>query len=849
MQFDPIDLTGIWQLLERPLGDDIHAMRDVQDAMSDAIVCHVPGDVSDSLVQAGKMPEPLVGLNFQQFDWIDDRSWWMTREVEVPAEWETLPQVQLLLDGLDYGADIWLNGHHLGHHDSAFYPFTCDVKPHLQCGSANTLLVRLTTGRDIAEQYRDDPLCNATATEAARGYPERGMKHRIFLRKPAYTWGWDWGPYLATCGITGHAMLKPVPTVQINDVAVVTTLQGKDAIVDVCVETNHQSISSTCRADVTVSLTDEAGKTFSTTRSNVTLSSGLSHLDLRCIIPDARLWWPNGTGEQHRYELVTSIAVKDQCVHTRKTRIGLRTVRLIDEPGHFAFAVNGQPIFIKGGNWIPSDSLYGRISDAKLTTLVAEAANANFNCLRVWGGGRYEADRFYDACDEYGILLWHDFMSACAALPADRDWFVRSFEAEARYQIKRLRNRACLMLWCGNNEVSQFYDSPDFADKIQQVRDPGWALYHELLPALIRELCPQVPYRPTSPYGGATTVHDHREGDCHHWTVMLPETEYWSNPWYWDTDDVPIFNSEYGYGGPCCIESTKQYLDSNRPNLFDETGRQHTNTFYDIRRVNFSITEHYRDAEGLSLEQYILLGGLCQGLNLGYSLESMRANPQTMGGIFWMYNDTWGENGWTIVDYNLRRKISYYNVKRSLAHQRLLLRKGGQVYGGKSSEILLMAVNDTPSTMDICGRWGYQRYDGSQRQLTPLKASVPPFDHSVIATMPMPSADQLEVGTVIAIPDQVTTLEPVSWLRGPYRTLHLPDANVQIKACERADDKLLVTVKSDVFAHAVHLNIPGDYRLSDHYFDLFAGESRTVVIEDAQDIDVGTLTASCVNQA
>lgn len=849
MQYAPIDLTGTWQLIERPLCDDIHALPRVMEAMTDAITCKVPGDISDSLVQAGRMPEPLVGLNFQQFAWVDQRSWWLTRQIDVPGAWSDLPAVELSLDGLDYGADIWLNGHHLGHHASAFYPFTCDVKPYLQWGNPNTLWVRLTTGRNIAELYQNEPLCSATPTEAGRGYPERGMKHRIFLRKPAYTWGWDWGPYLATSGITGKAMLKPIHSVQINDVTVVTSLQNKDAIADVCVEVAHQTIYTTCRANVTVTFTDDAGQTFTTKQTNVTLLSGLTHVDLQCVIPNARLWWPNGAGEQHRYTVTTTISIKDQIVQTHTTKIGLRTIKLIDEPGHFAFAINGQRIFIKGGNWIPSDSLYGRITDAKLTTLVTEAANANFNCLRIWGGGRYEADRFYEACDEQGILLWHDFMSACAALPANRNWFYQSFEAEARYQIKRLRNRACMMLWCGNNEVSQVYESSSFSEKIQQPRDPGWMLYHTMLPSLIRELCPQLPYRPTSPFGGASSVHDHQEGDCHHWMVMRPESSYWSNPWYWDTDDVPIFNSEYGYGGPCCIESTKQYLGHDNPNLFDETGRQHTNTFYDIPRVNFSITEHYQDAQGLPLDQYILLGGLCQGLNLGYSLESMRANVQTMGGIFWMYNDTWGENGWTIIDYYLRRKISYYNVKRCLAHQRLLLRRGGQVYGGKTSEILLIAINDTPRPMQVHGQWGYQRYDGTQSQLTALKASVAPFDHAVIATMPMPTVDQLATGTVVAIPDQATSLEQASWLRGPYRTLNLPDARVRITSCRRVGDQLHVTVSCDVFAHAVHLNVPGGSRLSDHYFDLFAGQSRTVVIEDAQGIDIDTLKASCVNQS
>jgi beta-mannosidase len=188
---------------------------------------------------------------------------------------------------------------------------------------------------------------------------------------------------------------------------------------------------------------------------------------------------------------------------------------------------------------------------------------------------------------------------------------------------------------------------------------------------------------------------------------MRPDKQFWSTPEYWDGKEIPIFNSEYGYGGPCSIETTRQYLGSDQPDLFNETGRQHTNTFYDIPRVNWSIQQHYRETDKLSLKDYILLGGLCQGLNLGYSLESLRANEQSMGGIFWMYDDSWGENGWTIIDYYLRRKVSYYNVKRCLAPRRLVLRRGGQAFGGTADEVLLIALNDAAESVECSAQLGY----------------------------------------------------------------------------------------------------------------------------------------------
>ncbi len=958
-----LNLCGPWDLIERPLADGPAAALSVLCAPADLSVC-VPGDVSDALVQAGREPEPLVAENFRRFAWVQDRSWWFRRTVSLPADWAWASAIELSLDGLDVHADVWCNGVHIGSHLSAFHPFRRDIREHVRFGEDNTILVRLTTGREHAEPHASRLWCRAVPTEGSRGYPDRGLPERIYLRKPAFTWGWDWAPMLATCGITGTASLRAHARTEITDVSAVTVLAPvarasrpcsveasqanrlekgdrhlrdeqrvatepvpifdeasqadaafttADARVRVTVEIEHATLFESARGDVSVRLTDADGREFLATARNVFLASGTNFVDVDVEIPNARLWWPNGSGEPHLYTLRASVTTDaGDTAESDPIRYGVRTVELDTAPGRFAVVVNGVPLFIQGGNWVPSDSLYGRISDEKLHTLVAEAAEANFNCLRLWGGGRFEADAFYDACDERGILVWHDFMSACAPLPADEDWFRREFLREADYQIRRLRSRPCLLLWCGNNEVSMC--GPWAAQAIENRRDPAWELYFRDLPRLVRQLAPHVPYWPTSPYGGVKTVSDNREGDDHHWVVMRKESEFWSNPWYWDGKDIPIFNSEYGYGGPCCLTSTKQYLgldesdlasedaassvarascpcvagasrpcpegepasgpaggppiDEGRPRhphgqdargthgrdahatesmdvLRSEVGRQHTNSFYDIPRVNHSIRMQYADPEGLSLERYILLGGLCQGLNLGYSLESLRANAHTMGGIFWMYNDAWGENGWTIIDYYLRRKVSYYGVRRRLAPRRLVLRPGGMAFGGEPGEVVLRALNGRPQPLDLSVRVGYQSFDGSESDLRTVRATIPGRSNSLVARIPAPDPERCARGTVVAIPER-DELEWTWWQRSPIRELNLPPVEVSVvEAAVRGED-LDVTVTAPRFAHAVHLNTPDDLRASDLYFDLYPKQRKTVTVHGGAQLRAEDVRALCV---
>jgi beta-mannosidase len=820
-----LDLNGDWELVERPLGDGVEAADAVRAAPA-TCAAHVPGDVTDDLVRAGGLPEPLVGVNFRTCaPRVTGAAWWYRKRFVVPKDAPDA-MAQLCLDGLDVHADIWLNDAYLGHHASAFLQFARDVRQHLRRDAENVLLVRLTTGAERVRGRTDFPLLSAVPTEASRGYPDRGYAQRIFLRKPAYTWGWDWSPHLPTCGITGECSLRLTDATAIHDLFLRAELSGRDALVHATVEVERHTLTSTAWGRIVLKLTDEQGAVHEVEAREVLLRSGITHVPLQLTIRSPRLWWPNGAGAQHRYRAEVRLETGQGAVDCRSIRWGLRTVALDCKPGLFRFIINGTPLFIQGANWIPCDHLYGRTTPARLERLVEEAAAAHFNCLRIWGGGRFELDAFYEACDQRGILLWHDFMSACAPLPADDPAFAELFCHEAEHQVRRLHNRACLLLWCGNNEVGGCYEW--FRDKFEQHKDPAWSLYFERLPRLVQALAPHIPYWPTSPYGGDKSVSDTRVGDDHHWVVMRPDERFWSDPEYWDRPEVSIFNSEYGYGGPCSRTTTQAYLGTDAADLFGDVGREHTNTFYNIPRVNFSIRTHYRDTENLSLDEYILYGGLCQGLNLGYSLESMRANQHTWGAMFWMYNDAWGENGWTIIDYYLRRKVSYYAVRRCLSPRRLVLRRGGQAFGGTDDQVVLVAINDGPRPLRQEVRFGYLSYDGHQDERQRVAITAPPRWHGIVAACAVPDAGRLAHGTIVAAPSGRAALEAAAWRHGTYRAAPPPPAVVRVARVRSIRDAVEVTVRTDRYAHAVHLNVGDNARPSDQFFDLLPGEARTV---------------------
>lgn len=665
------------------------------------------------------------------------------------------------------------------------------------------------------------------------------------MRRPQYTIGWDWGPRVVTCGIVGTVELRKHKKAVVREVRVVTENVGEEALLSV--SANVELLDYFCTEECDCLFTMKFGEEMVASKriSRQLLTSGYNYLDFDVVLKDPKLWWPNGYGEQNLYTVEFKVIFEQQEVSYPAFSYGVRTVELDltpvegeEEKRYFALKVNGVRVFCKGGDWIPADSIYARVSTEKYRTLISEAAEANFNTLRVWGGGIYEREIFYDLCDKYGILLWHDFMFACSTYPDHRPEFREECRKEMDYQTKRLRNRACIGLFCGNNEDHEIFYANSKDGNASERETNGWGMRYTrnrqygmflsnvVAKEVLRNNCPQIPYWPSSPYGGKRPTSE-LVGDVHHWgaAMMNRDVRRRIEPFVYDELDAK-FVSEYGYIGPCSMDSIKEYLGSEEIDRESHVWKLHTNSF-EKQTVLAGIAKHYPvDADSLTIEEYIRLAGSVHSMILGYSLEAIRFKEHCYGAIFWMYNDTWGEVGWTIIDYYLRRKIGYYGVKRAFAEKKLTLRK-------VRDQVVLQACNDTPKAVSTKAKIGYLSFDGKERIFKTIEISVPAHTRAYVHQEDFPEWDYTK-GVVTVIPE--SEFEPCVLRVYDYPKLQMPKCQVEVKSCVQKEDGVLLTLVSPVYAHFVE--IKGSYKCSDNYFDLLPGQEKTITVLGAKASDI-----------
>lgn len=826
-----ICLNDAWKLHKTQLMRGKDELSNIRKDKEDWYDCTLPCDVRMPLIQYGVIKDPVLSDYCHDSEWIEKCAWWYFKTFDFNNDPQGYDAIELFLEAIDTQSDIFFNGVWLGSHANVHRPFVKDVKEYIVQGE-NEIAVRVTTG---LEMVTDDDLAElnwAVCHESTNGAPDRGDRRRAFVRRPQYTIGWDWGPRVVTCGIVGGAELRCFEKIAVRELKVSVKSLGDPAVLDVMANIENLDLFGTKDCDLAFTMSF-AGKTcVSKELKREFLTSGYNYIHFSVELPNPQLWWPNGYGAQPLYDVSFTATCEGAVAEFPAFQYGVRTVSLDLSPfgeaedRRFTWVVNGQPIFCKGGDWIPSDSIYARVSDEKYETLIKEAIEANFNALRIWGGGLYEHEVFYALCDKYGLLLWHDFMFACSTYPDHREAFRDEVRREMEYQTKRLRNHACMGIWCGNNENHEiFYPVTRHGSwDLPYSRERQFGLYtsNVIAKETIKNNCPEIPYWNSSPYGGKFPTSE-AIGDVHHWgnAMMSKKMEERIEPFGYDKIKAK-FVSEYGYVGPCSLDSIKEYFDGQPVERDSKVWKLHNNTF-EKDTVLAGIEKHYGiQADKLSMEDYLYYAGAVHGLILGYSLEAIRFKDFCAGAIFWMYNDTWGEVGWTIVDYYLRRKIGYYGVKRAFAPQKVTLR----VLDG---DVVVQLCNDNNEEIAIDAQFGYVSFDGSVRDLKPLKLCAGPRSRQYVLREPLPAYDYKK-GTLVVIPQH--TIEPASLRMMDFKELEVPKAEVKLVRCEQDGADVRVTVSSDVFAH--HVTISGDYKFSDNYFDLLPGETREVVAYQAK---------------
>lgn len=811
-----INLNTDWQLTYRDLTVTADKAGSVLAEADFFYAGSLPCDVRMPLIKQGLIQDPVVADYCFASEWVEEKSWWFYKEFNLTeGQLQSHQAARLVLESLDLLATVFLNGQELGQHKSAHYPFSKEVRRWLVTGK-NTLLVRLTAGAESVDKSQYEYLAPYTGVEKEAG---RGEKARTFLRKPQYVFGWDWAPRVASIGIMKNAWLDFLPELEISSIHPVTLSVRSVAKLRFTVEFNNLLPVSTREVTVTVSVQQDKQDIWQSSRQ-VLAASGVNYFSLDALIHSPRLWWPAGAGDQPLYTVTALVRSGDQ--QAKKTvRFGIRTIRLDQNKSkeggrRFAVRVNGVNIYCKGANWVPADSIYARVSPQKYEALLQEARAANFNMLRVWGGGIYERDEFYQLCDELGIMVWQDLMFACALYPDDQEWFLNLVRQEIDYQTRRLRHHPSLALWCGNNENHWLFQ--DVLSSGLEVSG-GLNIYNQLAPALIRANCPQIPYWRSSPYGGALP-NDSTLGDRHHWhdCTMNEDVNKRVTPEEYDKVTAR-FISEYGYIGPCSTESIAKYHAGHKVEPGSAIWDLHNNTF-EKGTVPAGIKKHYSDPEDLALEDYLAYARLVQGLIYGYSLESIRFKLQNNGALFWMYSDAWGEVGWSIVDYYLDRKPAYYHVKRAFAPHKLILR-----YSYLDRTVRILGANDTAIRLDFTLEYGYAPFDGPA-STTKIPVQLLPFQRRILHSFPLPDEDMAR-GFVFARGGQAA----LALLRQKaFRELAPAAGEVTLTGWRKEGPDLLVDLASKGYTHAVTLNLPASWRLDDAYFDMLPGDRRTVRI-------------------
>ena len=440
----------------------------------------VPGDVTTALIENGIAEEPFLKENTKKNQWIKDLSWWLVRDFDVTEEMLNEDIVRLNIEMLDFNADIIVNGMPAAHHENAFCAFSEDIKRFLHVGK-NQLVIRLTSGMEL--HYPRDAVSFYCASENAI------CDQRVYTRKPQFTYGWDWCQPVPTCGIGRSIEIEAFSGAQVIASRVDTLkLDGDDAEVEFHFEIEKSDMVSSAECELTYTLEFE-GKTVYTGKKTLMLVGGVNFAEERVTIKNAKLWWPNGYGAQNLYTFKACCVTKGILHEMQPKKIGIRTLeldtsKLEDGSRNFFFKVNGVRIFCKGGNWVPTDSLYLRTPKESYETLVREGAAAHFTMFRMWGGGTYEPDCFYEYCSEYGILLMHDFMYACAFYPDHKNDFLFEAEREAEYQTKRLAHYPCMAIWTGNNEIAESY-TDWFPAPIKPERFYGEKIFNYIQPRAV----------------------------------------------------------------------------------------------------------------------------------------------------------------------------------------------------------------------------------------------------------------------------------------------------------------------------------------------------------------------------
>lgn len=784
----------------------------------------IPGSVQSNLIRLQQLPNPFWGTNEKQIQWIEDSDWDFRKSFYISQNDLNFDDIYLNFEGLDTFADIFLNGQKIGFSQNMFIKHTFPVKNILKIGE-NRLDIHFFSPIKFAEPKRKQ-----SGFEYPAANDHRKEKVSVYSRKAPYHFGWDWGIRIVQMGIWKPVWLHFQKKAMVTDFFI----EQKNISEEKADIQQHIEINSFENTNAKLEISYEIDAISEKNIFDISLKKGDNFIDIPLSISNPKLWQPNGWGKAHRYRFSAKLFIDNQLISEQSKPIGLRSIKLIQNPEKngksFYFEVNGKPLFAKGANYIPGEILTSEQSSEYYQKLFKNILAGNMNMIRVWGGGIYENDTFYNLADENGILIWQDFMFACTPYPHDDD-FLKNISQEAQYQIKRLRNYACIALWCGNNEVEE---SIKYWGLEQQV--PAWAyqnfkkgydiIFRKQLSEIVSKNDPTKAYLHGSPdvanWGRPESL---AYGDAHYWGVW-----YGRQPFEIFNTRISRFMSEFGFQAFPEMKTIREFANENDFNIHSEVMKTHQKSSTGNDAIQEYMRKYYKMPK--NFEDFVYVGLVMQGEGMKKGMLAHRRNrPYSMGSLYWQLNDSWPVVSWAGIDYYNNWKALHYKTREAFAPvacELFLNTKTNKAEFYIFSDDLQLRKNHSLQ-VDII--------DFQGKKLKSFTEKIPDFSNETkkikSISLPLFASEKWRKKTFVKLQilneNQQKIFQDVFFFHWPNQ-LKLPKTSIE-KNISYTNGKYTIILKSNQLAKNVFIEIPTQgAEFSDNFFDLLPNEPKIIEI-------------------
>lgn len=793
----------------------------------------VPGTVHTDLMAAGIIEDPYYRLNELDVQWVDKEDWEYRTTFQLNSSFIQNRNQQLIFNGLDTYADVYVNDSLLLSANNMFRTWSVDISGVAQEGS-NTLRVLFHSPIKIGlELLHASPYPYPAGNDQSERGGLGNDKVSVFTRKAPYHYGWDWGPRLVTSGVWRPVSLRSWSGVHVESVYIVQNEVTADnaklfALADVRSD-RHQTLKMVVK---------EGKKVLAERMIHLEPNDNLARVPFEISKP--RLWWSRGLGEPNLYRFTVELYEADNKVASGNVVTGLRSVKLVRQPDDkgesFYFELNGKPVFAKGANVIPSDLFLPRVTRSRYEKMVSDASDANMNMLRIWGGGIYEDDYFYQLCDEKGIMVWQDFMFACSMYPSD-DEFITNIRQEAVDNVIRLRNHPSIVLWCGNNEIDEAWkhDIPrggwgwkkHYTDQQQEEIFNGYLkIFHDELAKVVDHYVVGVDYWPSSPMSGPEpnehSSQDATSGDIHYWGVwhgLHPIEAY--------NKHIGRFMSEYGFQSFPDFETVETYTLPEDYDIESEVMMSHQRSGIGNIRIREYLGRDYRVPN--DFEKFLYMSQVLQARAMKTAVEAhRRAMPYCMGSLYWQLNDCWQVASWSGIDYFHKWKATHYALRE--AFDPLLL-----AFEPSEDSVKIVVVSDSQQdasfdlVVKVVGFDGELIFQNKKRVTVKANTATPIFDASLDVLLSSHAKESVFVKAELLQRNHMVT-QSLHYLVKP-KELALPKGKIEWHVF--VDGKGFgVSLTSKHLVKDLYISLPGkNTHFSNNYFDLLPGEEHIIKFE------------------